>query len=139
MMLAQAKHQVAHMPALTLAQAAEACGINRSTVLRALKRGRISGQRDDTGAWSVEPCELFRIFPAQAVAEAVPQSAEGAGELRLRLALAEERLGELRHMLEDMRGQRDRWQVQAEKLLLAPPMPAPKPARRSFLRFLAGG
>jgi hypothetical protein len=35
----------------------------------AIKNGRISGQRDDTGAWSVEPVELHRVFP---LAEAKP-------------------------------------------------------------------
>jgi hypothetical protein len=38
----------------TLAEAAQACGINRSTVLRAIKSGKISGQRDAQGAWTVD-------------------------------------------------------------------------------------
>lgn len=39
---------------------------------------------------------------------------------RIRLAVAEERLGELKAALQDMRDQRDCWQAQAERLLLAP-------------------
>jgi hypothetical protein len=113
------------MPALTLAQAAEATGLNRSTLLRAIKKGRISGQLDDHGAWFVEPVELHRAFPpAQAAAEAVPQHAHADAEVRIRLAVAEERLGELKAALADMRDQRDSWQSQAERLLLAPPKPA---------------
>ena len=57
--------------ALTLAQAAQATGLNRSTILRAIKSGRISGTRDDLGAWTVEPVELHRIFPP---AEAEPKA-----------------------------------------------------------------
>jgi hypothetical protein len=34
--------------------------------------------------------------------------------------VAEERLGELKAALQDMRDQRDCWQAQAERLLLAP-------------------
>ena len=60
-----------HTMALTLAQAAKATGLNRSTILRAIKSGRISGTRDDMGAWTVEPVELHRIFPP---AEAEPKA-----------------------------------------------------------------
>ena len=60
-----------HTMALTLAQAAQATGLNRSTILRAIKSGRISGTRDDLGAWTVEPVELHRIFPP---AEAEPKA-----------------------------------------------------------------
>ena len=38
-------------PAYTLAQAAEATGVNRSTILCAIKAGKISGQRDGQGTW----------------------------------------------------------------------------------------
>ena len=43
----------------TLSEAAAACGINRSTVLRALKSGKISGTRDEAGAWHVEAAGFF--------------------------------------------------------------------------------
>jgi hypothetical protein len=56
----------------TLAEAAQATGLNRSTI------------------WRVEPVELHRVFPeAQATPEAVPQHAYPDIELRLRLAQAE--------------------------------------------------
>ena len=38
----------------TLAEAAAACGIDKSTVRRAVRSGRISGTRDDLGVWHVE-------------------------------------------------------------------------------------
>jgi hypothetical protein len=61
----------------TIAQAAQAAGINRSTVLRAIKGGKISGQRHGQGAWTVEPVELHRVFPpAEALPKAVPQHAQ---------------------------------------------------------------
>ena len=60
----------------TLAEAAQATGLNRSTILRAIKNGRISGVRDELGAWSVEPAELHRLFlPAQAEPKACPRRA----------------------------------------------------------------
>ena len=74
---------------LTLAQAAEQVGLNRSTILRAVKAGKISGTRDDAGVWHVDPAELFRVFePAQPEAEVEPQHALTnalVAELRARL------------------------------------------------------
>jgi hypothetical protein len=35
----------------TLAAAAAACGLNKSTVLRAIKAGKISGTKDEHGEW----------------------------------------------------------------------------------------
>jgi hypothetical protein len=50
--------------AITLAQAAEATGRNRSTILRSIRRGTLSATRDQrTQAWVVDPAELFRVFP----------------------------------------------------------------------------
>jgi hypothetical protein len=98
--------------AYTLAQAAQATGVNRSTILRAIMSGRISGTKDDTGTWYVEPVELRRVFPpAQAEAH---QSALEDAELRMRLSLAEERLCELKQEVVRWREQADAWQRQAE-------------------------
>jgi hypothetical protein len=47
---------------LTVAQAAHETGLHRSSILRAIKRGVISGSRDESGQWTVEPAELFRVF-----------------------------------------------------------------------------
>jgi hypothetical protein len=118
---------------LTLAQAAQATGLNRSTILRSIKSGRISGTRDDQGVWSVEPVELHRVFPpAQGEPKALPQHAQPDAELRVRVALAEERLGDLKAQLEDLRQQRDKWQSQAERLSL--PKSEPKLSLWRWLR-----
>ena len=113
---------------LSLAEAAQQTALNRSTILRAIKSGKISGTRDPNGAWVVEPAELFRVFaPAEAAAQGVPDHAQADPELRIRLQVAEERLGELKQMIADMgvrherettdlRAQRDSWQQQAERL-----------------------
>ncbi len=47
----------------TLAEAAKACGVNKSAVKCAVKDGRISGTKDDRGTWHVEAAELHRVFP----------------------------------------------------------------------------
>jgi hypothetical protein len=125
---------------ITLAQAAEQCGVNRSTLLRAVKSGKISGTRDDAGVWSVDPAEVFRVFePAPVQPKGMPQLAQVDVELRMRAELAEARLGDLRQTLEDMRRahndmreERDRWRGQAERLLPGPTGPEKGPVARSW-------
>jgi hypothetical protein len=103
----------------SLAEAAEACGINRSTVLRAIRSGKISGQRDSQGAWTVEPVELHRVFDpvaAEATPKAVPQDAQTDAQVAALLA-----------QLAEMRAQRDAWQGIAERLTSALPKPPATP------------
>jgi hypothetical protein len=47
----------------SLAEAAAACGLNKTTILRAIKAGKISGTKDEHGGWFVEPAELHRVYP----------------------------------------------------------------------------
>jgi hypothetical protein len=48
---------------ITLAQAAVMTGMARSSILRAIKRGALSGTRQDDGTWLVDPAELAVPFP----------------------------------------------------------------------------
>ena len=108
----------------SLAEAAQATAVNRSTILRAIKSGKISGQRDSSGAWTVEPVELHRVFPPASAAQAatpkaLPQDAQ-----------TDALVAELRAQLAEMRAQRDAWQGIAERLALgAPKQPEPDPSR----------
>jgi len=70
----------------TLAAAAAACGLNKSTVLRAIKAGKISGTKDEHGKWHIEAAELHRVYPPVAAAAAgngaLPRDAMPAEHLR---------------------------------------------------------
>src|SRR4051812_10424479 len=49
-----------------LPQAAAAAGRDRSTILRAIKAGKLSAARDAaSNGWLIEPAELHRLYPAQ--------------------------------------------------------------------------
>ena len=52
--------------ALTLNQAAKACGRSKSTLLNAINSGRMSAPKDDRGRYAIDPAELHRAFPFQA-------------------------------------------------------------------------
>ncbi|MCC6776288.1 MAG: hypothetical protein IT537_06570 [Hyphomicrobiales bacterium] len=55
----------------TLAAAASATGLSKSTILRAIKDGKIAGTRDERGVWYVEPGDLHVLCPPT-----VPESVE---------------------------------------------------------------
>ena len=47
----------------TLGQAAKACGRSKMTLARAIKAGRISATRTETGTFAIDPAELHRVYP----------------------------------------------------------------------------
>jgi uncharacterized coiled-coil protein SlyX len=50
----------------TAGEAAKATGKNIATITRAIKSGKISASKDDSGAWRIDPSELHRVFPGLA-------------------------------------------------------------------------
>lgn len=101
----------------SLQQAATACGLNKSTILRAIKAGKISAVLDEQGQWHVEPAELHCIYPP--IADAADGDAAALALAFQRTAVAEERLSELRAMLVDIQRDRDVWRDQVQRLALA--------------------
>ena len=50
--------------AYTLAEAARAVRRDKTTLFKAIRKGTISATRDAmTGAWTIEPAELHRVYP----------------------------------------------------------------------------
>ena len=103
--------------AYSLAQAAQAVGRNRSTLLRMIKNGRLSGTRDEaTGVWFVDPAELHRVLPALRAHDADPEhaptrTADIASEialLRARLDAASDAIRTRDDALADLRVRLDR-------------------------------
>jgi len=80
--------------AYTLSEAAEVTGRSRGAILRALQTGEIAATHDEvTDEWTIEPDDLFRIFPVayhiRFVLEAVEPLRSEMRELRSRLEAAE--------------------------------------------------
>jgi hypothetical protein len=96
------------MTAYTLTQAAAVVGRNRSTILRAVKAGRLSAARDEaSGEWRIEPAELQRLYtvaPASGVDQGAALSrnsdATVDAELRARLADKDDQITDLRRRLD---------------------------------------
>jgi hypothetical protein len=113
----------------TLAAAAAATGLNKTSILRAIKSGKVSGTKDEHGQWLVEPAELHRVYPPTAEQRCTPDAAQrdavpNAAAIEARAVLAEQRLADLKAVLDDMRTDRDHWREQAQRLALPAPAPA---------------
>ena len=115
----------------TLGQAAKATGKNKTTIQRAIAKGRVSASKDDTGAYFIDPAELHRVFPSTV---AQPDSSndtqpheEHLATLRLKLEILEaERQRERDQMqatIDDLRARLDRAEDRVTGLLAAPKRP----------------
>lgn len=112
--------------AYTLGEAAKATGKSKATISKAIKSGRISAIKRDTGEFQIEPAELHRVYPItvhsehKETPETPPDKSDNDGlirELRARLEAAQERLADKETVIEDLREDRDRWRQQATALL----------------------
>jgi hypothetical protein len=111
----------------TLGTAANACGLNKSTVLRAIKAGKISATSMASGKSTRPKCiASTRPLPA------TPRSNEASNVTRRRSNATDELVAEWRARLDDMRNERDRartdadtWRAAFERELAQRALPAP--------------
>jgi hypothetical protein len=139
--------------AIGLREAAAATGVNRSTIYRAWKAGRVSATRTETGQIEIEPAELFRVFSPvaqqqcaqhaahpRAQANATDDNALRSHAVDREVQLLRDALAAMRKDFDAMREDRDIWRTQAlkvdderreltQRLALAAPIatPAPQP------------
>jgi len=110
----------------TLGEAAKATGKSKATISKAIKSGRLSALKDETGTFHIDPSELHRVYPPAASSEQqethvnTPERTDIDGtirELQARLEAAHERLSDKEAVIADLREDRDRWRQQASALL----------------------
>lgn len=140
----------------SLREAAQHAGVSKSTILRAIRSGRLSAARTDDAGYAIDPAELARVYPPQrATQHATERSAgqdatpatvrddalENAG-LRAEVEGLRQLLAQMRDTVADLKEDRDGWRGQAEaaqRLLAATSTPSPgSETRRSWWRQLAG-
>jgi hypothetical protein len=139
------------MAQYTLAEAAKATGRSKSTILRSIRAGRISGARDElTGGWLVEPVELHRLYPERDAERGAANDrvrnghdAPEIAELRVRLDAAEaairfrdETLADLRRRLDAEAEERRRLTAIIADQRGAVARPAPEAPASAWRRFL---
>jgi hypothetical protein len=123
------------MVSMSLGQAVRFTELGKLTFARAIKSTWHSASRKEDGSYDIEAIEpepsasrLQALIPWGAARSA---RAMANVELRERLALAEERVAELKSALDDMRAQRDAWQAMAHARIR--PEPASTMSRWSWL------
>jgi excisionase family DNA binding protein len=110
--------------AYSLSEAATACGLNKTTILRSINAGRLTATRDGLGQWRIEPAELHRLYPPAAEKQ---NASHATSHHAMVLATLEQQIVLLKDMLADVKADRDAWRSQCETALRALPIPMPAP------------
>lgn len=109
----------------TLNEAAKAVGKSKTTIHRAIKLGKISASKLESGAYAIDPSELHRVFQVGTAERTIrndterDETASGTADIRLEM-LEKERERErqqLEETIADLREDRDKWRQQATALL----------------------
>lgn len=119
---------------LTLNEAAMESGKAKSTISKAIKSGKLSAEKNEDGSFSIDPSELFRVYPKTPKANSEqknvtrrkpPKTANENSLVANELAkieieksslLEQKRL--LETQLEETRQERDEWREQAKRQTL---------------------
>ena len=115
----------------TLGTAAKATGKSKTTIMRAIRKGKISAEKDVHGQWNIEPAELHRVYPEviQGNGGHAEHEATGNTELQHKINLLErdlqaatEKIRQQEESIGDLKDQRDRlrqdvldWKEQAQR------------------------
>jgi|SRR5271165_7598211 len=122
--------------AYTLGQAAKATGLNKATIFKALKGGKLSGEKDIHGRYVIDPAELHRVYPP--VSENGENRGTGqreqTGNNGAETQLLREKVALLERLVDQITGERDRLLLLLPRpsdpppVILAPPPPQSEPA-----------
>lgn len=125
--------------ALTLNQAAKICSRSKSTLLDAIRAGRMSAPKDDRGRYAIDPAELHRAFPFQSqnrspdwFPEPQPTNSKNQSE-QAEPALKRE-IELLREMLGKAEANAEHWRTLAERQQAILEDKRPKEQRSLFQR-----
>ena len=77
--------------ALTAREAGEQVGKTRQAIIKAIKKGTISAEKDEAGEWRIEPVELFRVYPP--LPEGIDASVQTGDDETSRTTSTDERNG----------------------------------------------
>lgn len=100
---------------LSASQAAKAVGKSIPTITRAIKSGKISADKLNSGGYEIEASELFRVWtPISDVRHETPVMSGIETPIESNMLRREVEL--LREMLNDAKADRDQWREQAQKV-----------------------
>jgi len=122
---------------MTMGEFARQAGINKATLSRMIKAGKISAERQENGRLFIDPSELDRLADIRSTSnvshnDALQRSVTSVETvLQRENELLREMLRDKEKQLDDLRSERDEWRKQAQTLLLTQRQPqAPEKPRR---------
>lgn len=110
---------------LSAKEAAEQVGLTKQGIIKSIRQGKISAQKDLNGEWRIEPVELFRVYtpvngnghqPVETSFQDDTQ--ENTHSLQVELKLLRERLADKDEVIEDLRQRLDAEAEERRKLTL---------------------
>jgi len=107
------------LPHMSPAQAAQATGVSRWAIMRAINSHKLRAQRDNRNNWRISPEDLSEWY-AHTVRTTHPAHPEEAPELREKLASETTRADAAERARDQAETDRDRWRGMAEKLAEKP-------------------
>ncbi len=93
---------------MTLTEAAKWAGVTRPTIFKALKSGKLSGQKDDAGEWRIDPAELERVYQPGKQGNVSGNGRLSVPDIAEAIAAKDREIALLQDALADARTQRDR-------------------------------
>ena len=111
------------MTKLTLGQAAKEANKAKSTILDAIKSGKLSAPRGDKGQYEIDPAELFRVYQKTEQkpnirTETVPLENDAKTALLLqKIEFLEQKVGNIEGDRDNLRGERDRERKQLQETI----------------------
>ena len=112
------------MALLTLGQASDECGKHKSTILDAIRKGRLSAKRDDKNQWQIDPAELFRVYPQHLTEHQTQHQTEHPNTDLIDALRAQ--IEQLKSQVKREQENADNWKNQATMLLTHQPEPVIK-------------
>lgn len=102
------------LPHMSPAQAAQAAGVSRWAVMRAINSHKLKASRDNQNHWRIAPEDL-EAWAAHNVRSAHSAHPETEAELREKIAALTADNGQLRERLSDTQEDRNAWREMAQK------------------------
>ena len=102
---------------ISLSDAAKLVGMSKNGIVKAIKNGKISGQKNVHGQWEVDPAELTRVYKPIETAELVSANKNAPVRdsepnenmaLKREVELQREQINLLRDQLADAKGREDK-------------------------------
>ena len=104
----------------TLGQAAKATGLSKPTLSEAIKKGKISARKNESGSFEIDPAELHRVYPpVSSPASEDEQQTEQfrTPDLTAKIMVLDARLEALGELKDQIAAERDSLRAERDRLL----------------------